>query len=69
MRWHADLSDTDWDRGFDLTVRLRDAFLELRLGWITVAEARGGSMVLMGDLRRNLRKTRKPFMAATTSPQ
>jgi len=38
MRWYADLSDTDWDRGFDLTLRLRDAFLTLRLGWITIAE-------------------------------
>jgi len=37
MRWCADLSDTDWDRGFDLTLRLRDAFVALRLGWITFA--------------------------------
>jgi hypothetical protein len=29
MRWYADLSDTDWDRGFDPTLRLRDAFLAL----------------------------------------
>jgi len=48
MRWYADLSDTDWDRGFDLTLRLRDAFLALRLGLIIIAEARGGSMVLIG---------------------
>jgi hypothetical protein len=26
MRWYADLSDTDWDRGFDLTLRLAMQF-------------------------------------------
>lgn len=30
---YADLSATAWDRGFDLTLRLRDTFLALRLGW------------------------------------
>jgi hypothetical protein len=48
MRWYADLSDTDWDCGFDLTLRLRDAFVALRLGWISIAEARGASMVFIG---------------------
>jgi hypothetical protein len=37
MRWSADFSDSERDRGFDLI--LRDAFLALRLGWITLAEA------------------------------
>jgi hypothetical protein len=37
MRWCADLSDTDWDRRFDLTLRLRDTFLALRLSLITIA--------------------------------
>jgi hypothetical protein len=32
MRWCADFSDSERDRGFDLTLRLRDAFLELGLG-------------------------------------
>jgi hypothetical protein len=48
MRWYADPSDTDWDRGFDLTLRLRDAFAALRLGWISIAEARGGRIVFIG---------------------
>jgi hypothetical protein len=33
---------------FGLTLRVRDAFPVLRLGWITIAEARGGGMALIG---------------------
>jgi hypothetical protein len=43
-----DPSDTDWDRALDLTLRLRDAFVALCLGWITIGEARGGSTVFIG---------------------
>jgi hypothetical protein len=35
-----DPPDTDWERGLDLTLRLRNAFVALCLGWISSSATR-----------------------------